>query len=91
MSLYSSISSDFGLRAFNDFLFNRKTPTNFVKGILITEEMVVKQKVLELNSLHFLQTSGTAIGTKKTPTYTNIVLSILERMLCTGSCIKQLV
>ena len=49
--------------------------------------MVLKKNVFEFNSECFLQISGTAIGTKMAPAYANIVMSIIERKLLTGSCI----
>ena len=54
-------------------------------------EMVLKKNVFEFNSECFLQISGTAIGTKMAPAYANIVMSIFERKLLTGSCNKPLV
>ena len=53
--------------------------------------MVLRKKVFEFNSECFLQISGTAIGTKMAPAYANIVMSIFERKLLTGSCNKPLV
>ena len=47
--------------------------------------------VLRKNVFEFIQTSGTAIGTKMAPAYANIVISIFERNLLTGSCSKPLV
>ena len=52
---------------------------------------MLKKNVFEFNSECFLQTSGTAIGTKMAPAYANIVMSIFERILLTGSCNKPLV
>ena len=54
-------------------------------------ELVLKKNVFEFNSECFLQTSGTAIGTKMAPAYASIGMSIFERKLLTGSCIKPLV
>ena len=89
--VYDSISHNFGLRTLNDFLLDRNLPTEVVNGILNMTELVLKKNVFELNSECFLQTSGTAIGTKMAPAYANIVMSILERNLLTGSCSKPLV
>ena len=47
--------------------------------------------MFEFNSECLLQISGTAIGTKIFPAYANIVMSIFERKLLTGSCNKPLV
>ena len=54
-------------------------------------ELVLKKNVFEFNSECFLQTSDTAIGTKMAPAYANIVMSMFERNLLTGSCNKPLV
>ena len=42
-------------------------------------ELVLKRNVFEFNKKYFIQTSGTAIGTKLAPGYTNQFLSIFER------------
>ena len=47
--------------------------------------------MLEFNSECFLQTSGTAIGTKMDMMFANIVMSTDERNSLTGSCNKLLV
>ena len=54
-------------------------------------ELVLKKNVFELNSVCFLQTSGTAIGSKMAPTYANIAMSIFECKLLAGSCNKPIV
>ena len=52
---------------------------------------MLRKKVFEINSEHFLHTSGTTIGTKISPAYANIFMSIFERHSLTGSCNKPLV
>ena len=42
-------------------------------------ELVLKRNVFEFNKEYFIQTSGTAIGTKLAPGYANLFLSIFER------------
>ena len=42
-------------------------------------ELVLRRNALEFNNEYFIQTSGTAIGTKLAPGYANLFLSILER------------
>ena len=91
VSLYPSIPHDFGLCALRDFLLDRNLPNIVVNGIHNMTELVLKKNVFEFNSECFLQTSGTAIGTKMAPAYANIVMSIFERNLLTGSCNKPLV
>ena len=42
-------------------------------------ELVLKRIVFEFSKKYFIQTSGTAIGTKLAPGYANLFLSIFER------------
>ena len=91
VSLYPSIPDDFGLCALKDFLLDRNLPNIVVNGIHNMTELVLKKNVFEFNSECLLQTSGTAIGTKIAQAYANIVMSIFERNLLTGSCNKPLV
>ena len=91
VSLYPSIPHDFGLCALKNFLLDRNLPAIVVNGIHNMTEMVLKKNVFEFNSECFLQISGTAIGTKMAPAYANIVMSIFERKLLTGSCNKPFV
>ena len=91
VSLCPSIPHDIGLCAHKDFLLDRSLPTMVVNGMHKMTELELKKNVLEFNYECFLQTSGTAIGTKMAPTYANIVISIFECNLLTGSCSKPLV
>ena len=76
VSPYSSIPHYFGLCAPKDFLLNRNIPTIVVNGIHGMTEFVLKKIVFEFNSECFLQTSGTAIGTKMARSYASNVMSI---------------
>ena len=67
VSLYPCIPHDFGLCALRDFLMDRNLPNIVVNGIHNMTELVLKKNVFEFNSECFLQTSGTAIGTKMAP------------------------
>ena len=91
VSLCPSIPHDFALCAHKDFLLDRILPAIVENGIHIMTELVLKKNVFEFNSECFLQSSGTAIGTKMAPAYANIVMSMFERKLLTGSCNKPLV
>ena len=44
-------------------------------------ELVLKRNVFEFNKKYFIQTSGTAIGTKLAPGYANLFLPIFERLM----------
>ena len=90
VSLCPSIPHDFGLCALIKLRLDRNLPAIVVNGIHNKTEMMFRKKVFEFNSECFLQISGTAIGTKMAPAYANIVMSICERKLLTGSCNKPL-
>ena len=51
-------------------------------------EFVFKRNVLELNKEYFIQSSGTAIGTKLAPGYASLFLSIFERSMLNQYPIK---
>ena len=91
VSQYPNIPHDFGLCAHKDFRLDRSVPAIVFNGIHNMTELVLKRNVFEFKSECFLQTSGTAIDTKMAPAYANIVMSIFERKLLTGSCNKPLV
>ena len=79
LSLYPSIPHDFGLCALYDILFDRSLPTIVVNGIHNMTVLVLKKNAFEFNvSECFLQTSGTAIGTKMAPAYARIVCQYLS-------------
>ena len=91
VSLCNCIPHDFGLCSHKDFLLDRNLPDIVVNGIHNMTELVLKKNVFEFNSECFLQTSGTAIGTIMAPAYANIVMSIFEHRLLTGSWNKPFV
>ena len=51
-------------------------------------ELVPKRNVFEFNKKYFIQTSGTAIGTKPAPGYASLYLSIFERNMLNQHPIK---
>ena len=51
-------------------------------------ELVLKRNVFEFSNKYFIQTSGTAIGTKLAPGYANLFLSIFERNMLNQYPIK---
>ena len=91
VSLCSSIPHDFGLCAHKDFLLDCSLPAIVVKGIHNMTALVIRKNVFEFNSEGFLQTSGTAIGTKMATAFANNAISIYERKLLTGKCNKPFV
>ena len=91
VSLCPSIPHDFGHCAHKEFLLDRILPARVVNGIHNMTELVLIKNVFEFNSECFLQTSGTAIGTKMAPAYANTAMSIFECKLLAGSCNKPFV
>jgi hypothetical protein len=77
-ALYPSIPHDMGVGALRSFLSNKDLSRSMIDGICDMTETVLKNNVFEFNSEFFIQTSGTAIGTKMAPTYANIFMSVFE-------------
>ncbi|KAJ8032026.1 hypothetical protein HOLleu_25430 [Holothuria leucospilota] len=88
VDLYPSILHNDGISALRTFLSERHVPRASVNGICDMCEIVLKRNVFEFNSEFFLQTSGTAIGTKMAPAYANIFMGVLERDLLAASSFK---
>ena len=88
VALYPSIPHSDGLRALREFLTERHLPTSVVSGICEMAELVLKKNVFEFDSEFFLQTSGTAIGTKMAPAYANIFMCIVERAILSSTSHK---
>ena len=87
-ALYPSIPHHDGISALRTFLSERQLPPTTIDGICDMCELVLKNNVFEFNKEYFLQTSGTAIGTKMAPSYANIFLSVLERDLLNSATHK---
>ena len=85
VALYPSIPHNDGLSALRQFLSEQRLPAKVIDGICAMADLVLKRNVFEFDSECFLQTSGTAIGTKMAPAYANIFMSIFERALLNGS------
>ena len=78
-ALYPSIPHDDGLANLRNALLVNSIPTITINGICDMTELVLKRNVFEFSNKFFIQTSGTAIGTKLAPGYANLFLSIFER------------
>ena len=70
---------DDGLANLRNALLLNSIPTLTINGICDMTELVLMRNVFELSKEYFIQTSGTAIGTKLSPGYINLLLSIFER------------
>ena len=71
-ALYPSIPHDDGLANLRNALLVNSIPTLTIDGICDMTELVLKRNVFEFNKKYFIQTSGTAIGTKLAPGYANL-------------------
>lgn len=77
-SLYTNIPHDEGTAACLHLL-KRMQPTEIpAVDIAVLIDFVLKHNHFEFNDRHYLQTNGTAMGTKMAPTYANIFMSELE-------------
>ena len=66
-ALYPSIPHDDGLANLRNALLVNSIPTLTINGICDMTELVLRRNVFEFNKKYFIQTSGTAIGTKLAP------------------------
>ena len=78
---YPSIPHDDGLANLCNALLENSIPTLTISSISDMTELVAKHNVFEFNKEYFIQTSGTAIGSKLAPSYANLFSSIFERDL----------
>ena len=88
VGLYPHIPHDEGLEAITHALNgrqNQEIPTNLIVDLA---ELVLKNNNFEFNGNHYLQTLGTAIGTKMAPAYANLFMDRLERTLISEARIK---
>ena len=85
VALYPSIPHDLGIASLSNFLSARGIDQGKIQGICDMAEFVLKHNVFEFNSQLYLQTSGTAIGTKMAPSYANIVMAEFEQKVLNRS------
>lgn len=84
ISLYTNIPHTLGLEAINYWIYRHPNTLN----TRFSKEFILEglKLVLENNHFHFdeeffLQTKGTAMGTKVAPTYATLVMGYLENIL----------
>ncbi|OOY45291.1 hypothetical protein, partial [Solemya velum gill symbiont] len=83
-NMYSNIPHDLGLEAIAFWIHKYR---NLIDGrftsefILESLEIILKCNSFVFNDTHFIQTVGTAMGTKVAPTYANLVMGFLEEIL----------
>lgn len=92
-SLYTNIPQEEGIatvcNAYETFHKNSPPiPTHFIREML---ELILKENSFKFNGKHYLQTHGTAMGTKVAVAFANIFMSVIETEIILHSSIKPLV
>ena len=72
-------------------LHNEKIPRKKANTILKFSELVLNSNQFKFLGQHYLQTSGTAMGTKMAPAYANLVMGVLEKQMLSSHKHKPLV
>lgn len=80
-SLYTSIPHEDGLEAIHTALTDHPSPHIDADTATYLARMVLENNSFAFNDEYFLQTQGTAMGTKMAPTYANIFMDQLERKI----------
>jgi hypothetical protein len=89
-SLYTNIPHDEGIEACKEVWNQRVSQHLSTESLLQLLEHVLKFNNFMFNGEHYLQISGTAMGTKMAPSYANIFMGRLERRLLHYAPIKPL-
>ena len=92
-SLYTNIPQEEGIttvcKAYEDFYQNHlPIPTKFLRQML---RLIFKENSFQFNGRHYLQTQGTAMGTKMTVAFANFFMAKIEKGIIGKSKIKPLV
>ena len=89
-SLYTNIPHQEGIEACREVWETKTTPKPSTKFLVQLLEHVLKFNNFMFNGEHYLQISGTAMGTKMAPSYANIFMGKLERNLLQQAPVKPL-
>ncbi|XP_072050367.1 uncharacterized protein [Amphiura filiformis] len=89
--LYTNIPHDDGITACKEALDNRTNKTPSTDDLINLLELTLKSNNFVFNDEHYLQTSGTAMGAKFSPSYANIFMGWHEGTLFNTSALKPLV
>ena len=79
-SLYTNIPHEEGIAAVADYLSRYRSPDALPsnQSLLKLLRMVLTKNNFNFNEQHFLQTNGTAMGTRVAPSYANIFMARFE-------------
>ena len=90
-SLYTNITHENGMRACEHYMrvnnydeYKRTTVLDFIKLVLTCNN-------LTFQGSHYIQQTGTAMGTRMAPTYANLYMGLLEEQLLDQTTLKPLV
>lgn len=89
-SLYTNIPHDEGIEACKEVWDTRSVPIPSTESLAKLLEHVLKCNNFMFNGEHYLQTNGTAMGTKMAPSYANIFMGKLERTLLHQAPVRPL-
>ena len=77
-SLYTNICHEDGINATKEFLLKQNVDASFVTDLTRLTEFILKHNYFTFDEKMYLQTNGTAMGTKMAPSYANIFMCVLE-------------
>ena len=78
-------------RGLKKTLHNEKIPRKKANTILEFSELVLNSNQFKFLGQHYLQMSGTAMGTKMAPSYANLFMGVLEKQMLSSYKHKPLV
>ena len=77
-SLYTNIPHDHGVEALRTFLEKQDVPGDEIEDLCSMANFILKHNYFTFNEKYYLQSKGTAMGTKMAPAYANIYMAVLE-------------
>ena len=90
-SLYTNITHENGMRASKHYMrvnnYDEYKTTTFLKFI----QLVLTCNNLTFQGIHYIQQTGTAMGTRMAPTYANLHKGLLKEQLLEQTTLKPLV
>ena len=80
-SLYTNIDTEMGLRLVREFLTEQQVESRHADLIMSLLAFVMRNAYLQFKGQTYHQIDGTAMGTAAAPTYANIIVAQLERVV----------
>ena len=77
-SLYSNIPHDQGVEALRTFLQQQGVHVDEISDLCSMTDFILKHNYFTFNEKYYLQSKGTAMGTKMAPAYANLFMAVLE-------------